>query len=86
MLTLPGNRVNLFATPIALEKIAWKTYGIWLASCALQGVYYYVFMVETKGHTLEEMDEIFKSKNPRAAASIRKEQVDEAVAKVKGSD
>ncbi|KAE9378678.1 general substrate transporter [Stipitochalara longipes BDJ] len=78
--------VNLFATPITLQKIAWKTYGIWLASCALQGVYYYVFMVETKGHTLEEMDEIFKSKNPRAAASIRKEQVDEAVAKVKGSD
>ncbi len=45
-----------------------------------------MFMVETKGHTLEEMDAIFKSKNPRAAASIRKEQVDEAVARVKGSD
>jgi len=83
-LTHSLRRVNLFATPIALEKIAWKTYGIWLASCALQGVYYYVFMVETKAHTLEEMDEIFKSKNPRAAASIRKEQVDEAVVKVKG--
>ena len=41
-------------------------------------------MVETKGHALEEMDEIFKSKNPRAAASIREEQVDEAVAEVKG--
>jgi MFS family permease len=40
--------VNLFATPIGLEKIAWKTYAIWVASCGLQGVYYYFFMVRRK--------------------------------------
>jgi hypothetical protein len=29
--------VNLFAKPIALEKIAWTTYDSWLTSCALVG-------------------------------------------------
>lgn len=86
MCTNAAALVNLFATPIALEKIAWKTYGIWLASCALQGVYYYTFMVETKGHTLEEMDEIFNAKNPRVAAKVQEEQIEEVVAKVKGGD
>jgi sugar porter (SP) family MFS transporter len=60
--------VNLFATPIALEYIQWKTYGIWIATCSLQAVYYYFFMVETKGRTLEEMNYIFAQKNPRAAS------------------
>lgn len=34
----------------------------------------YFFFVETKGLTLEEMDEIFESKNPRKA-SIQKKKV-----------
>lgn len=67
--------VNLFATPIALEKIGWKTYGIWIATCALMAVYYYFFMVETKGRTLEEMNYIFAQPNPRNA-SLRKIDAD----------
>jgi MFS family permease len=83
MMTNAFALVNLFATPIALQKIAWKTYGIWIAVCGLQGVYYYFFMVETKGHTLEEMNQIFMSKNPRTAAKLHKEVIEEVVAKVK---
>jgi hypothetical protein len=30
--------VNLCATPIALEKITWTTYDMWLTSCALGGI------------------------------------------------
>ncbi|KAI4865090.1 general substrate transporter [Hypoxylon rubiginosum] len=71
--------VNLFATPIALEQIGWRTYGIWIATCSLQAVFYYFFMVETRGRTLEEMNFIFQQKNPRAASLVRKESVDEAV-------
>lgn len=44
-------------------------------------MYYFFVMVETKGHTLEELNEIFKAKNPRKAASLRKDVVDEEVAK-----
>lgn len=50
--------------------------------CFCQAIYYYIFMVETKGHTLEELNEIFQSRNPRRAASLQKQEVDEEVDKV----
>lgn len=40
-------------------------------------------MVETKGHTLEEMNDIFRAKNPKQASLIKKEKVQEAVETVK---
>jgi hypothetical protein len=70
MLQSAASLVNLLATPVALERIAWKTYYIWIATCAAQAVYYYFFMAETKGHTLEEMNEIFKQKNPKKASLV----------------
>ncbi|KAI1373875.1 general substrate transporter [Hypoxylon crocopeplum] len=79
MMMSSASLVNLFATPIALEQIGWKTYGIWIATCSLQGVFYYFFMVETRGRTLEEMNWIFQQKNPRVASLVRKELVEEAV-------
>jgi MFS family permease len=69
--------VNLFATPIALERIAWKTYYVWVATCTAQTAFYYFFMVETKAHTLEEMNYIFARKNPVAASLIYNETVEE---------
>jgi MFS family permease len=74
--------INQFALPIALENINWKTYFVFLAVCLAEAIYYYFIMVETKGHTLEELDEIFESKNPRNASFLKKEVVDEEVAKV----
>ena len=74
--------VNQFAFPIALGDITWKTYFIYLATCTAEAVYYYFIMVETKGHTLEELTEIFKAPNPRLASLTKKEKVEEAVAQV----
>lgn len=74
--------VNQFALPIALEVIQWKTYFIYMGVCFCQAIYYYIFMVETKGHTLEELNVIFQSPNPRKAASLPKHEVDEEVNKV----
>ncbi|KAJ6444462.1 lactose permease [Purpureocillium lavendulum] len=73
--------VNQFALPIALEHIAWKTYFIYLATCSAEALYYFFLMVETKGHTLEELNEIFKAPNPRIA-SLAKERTEETVAQV----
>jgi hypothetical protein len=53
-----------------------------MAVCFCQAIYYYIFMVETKGHTLEELNLIFQARNPRKAASLKKEEVDEEIAKV----
>lgn len=43
-------------------------------------MYYYFIMVETKGHTLEELTDIFEAPNPRLASLLRKEKMEEAVA------
>ncbi|CAK7214955.1 hypothetical protein SCUCBS95973_002312 [Sporothrix curviconia] len=80
MMISAASLVNLFASPIALEKIGWKTYGIWLATCGLQCIFFYFFMVETRGRTLEEMNFVFQQKNPRLASLVRKEQIEDAVA------
>jgi MFS family permease len=74
--------INQFALPVALKHITWKTYFVYLAVCFAEAIYYYFIMVETKGHTLEELNEIFKAKSPRKAPSLKKEVVDEEVAKV----
>lgn len=75
--------VNMFVIPVALERISWRTYVVFLATCSLQAVYYFFVMVETKGHTLEEMNEIFRAPRPKSASLIRREKVQEAVEKVK---
>lgn len=60
--------VNTYGTPIALANIAWKVYIVYAAWNIVQAVWVYLFFVETKGRTLEEMDNIFKAKNPVKAS------------------
>lgn len=74
--------VNQFAFPTALADITWKTYFIYLGTCSAEAIYYYFIMVETRGHTLEELTDIFKAPNPRKASLLKKEKVEEAVAHV----
>ena len=81
MATNAAALLNLFATPVALERIAWKTYYVWVAACAAQAIYYYFVMVETKGHTLEEMNYIFVQKNPRNASLVYNERAEEDIEK-----
>ena len=75
MCTSAASLVNLFATPVALEKIGWQTYCLWLATCTLMVVFYYFFMVETRGRTLEEMNVIFEQSNPRNASLLSQEDL-----------
>lgn len=74
--------INQFGLPVALQRITWKTYFVFLGTCAAETVYYYFIMVETKGHTLEEMNEIFRHKNPVKASLIKREEVEETVEKL----
>ncbi|KAK2595677.1 hypothetical protein N8I77_002877 [Diaporthe amygdali] len=51
--------LNLYTAPLAIESIAWRYYAInagW--NVGILGVVIWLF-VETKGRTLEEMDELF---------------------------
>jgi len=73
-----GTLVNQFGFPVALQNIAWKTYIVFLVWCFIQAGIIYLLMPETKNRTLEELDEIFRSKNPmKASIAKRKLELDE---------
>jgi hypothetical protein len=40
-------------------------------------------MVETKEHTLEELNEIFRQRNPRNASLVWKEEIEQSVNQIK---
>ncbi|KOS17581.1 Lactose permease [Escovopsis weberi] len=64
--------LNQFAWPVALDKIGWHVYIIFAAWDAVMTVFVYFFLPETRGRTLEELDEIFGQRNP-VKASIKRE-------------
>jgi len=66
--------VNTYAGPIALKNITWKYYIVYIVWDLFECVVIYFCAIETKGRTLEELDEIFESPNP-VKASITKHEV-----------
>lgn len=56
--------INTYATPIALKRIGWRLYIVYIVWNIVMAIWIYIFFVETRGHTLEEMDAIFESKKP----------------------
>ena len=62
--------LNNYAWPIALKKIGWHTYIIFLIWCAIQFTVFYFFFPETRRRTLEEMDKIFEAPNPVKASLV----------------
>ncbi|KAF8583119.1 general substrate transporter [Ramaria rubella] len=57
--------INTFALPVALANIGWKVYLVFLFWDAFEVVVIYFALVETKGLTLEQIDEVFNQPNPR---------------------
>ncbi|KZV10060.1 glycerol proton symporter of the plasma membrane [Saccharomyces cerevisiae] len=60
---------NQFGAPKALEKISYWFYVFFAFFDLFEFAIVYFFFVETKGRTLEELDIIFDSKNPRKAST-----------------
>jgi len=48
----PGTLVNQFGFPVALQKIGWKTYIVFLVWCFVQAAIIWYIMPETKGRTV----------------------------------
>ncbi|PPQ80982.1 hypothetical protein CVT25_015135 [Psilocybe cyanescens] len=57
--------INTFGLPVALQKLGWKVYLIFLIWDIFEVIVIYFFVVETKGFTLEEINEVFEDDNPR---------------------
>ncbi|KAF5382700.1 hypothetical protein D9615_002928 [Tricholomella constricta] len=70
--------INTFGLPVALEKIGWKVYVIFLAWDLFEVIVIYFFVVETKGITLEEINEIFEQPNPRVYSNQLQRQARDA--------
>lgn len=66
--------LNQFAWPVSMDKIGWRTYIIFTIWCGVQSVVIFFWIPETKGRTLEELDEIFNSSNP-VKASLKKKRL-----------
>lgn len=66
--------LNLYAFPIALQNIGWRVYTIFLVIHALEWVAMWWGVVETKGRSIEELDEIFNDPHP-VKKSLQKTEV-----------
>ncbi|KAJ9136571.1 General substrate transporter [Pleurostoma richardsiae] len=64
--------LNQFAWPVAMRNISWKTYIVFTVQDCIQAAIIWAFLPETKGRTLEELDEIFAAKNPVKASTRKK--------------
>ncbi|WOO79017.1 Lactose permease [Vanrija pseudolonga] len=82
--------INTFGLPSALAALSWKTYlifGIW----DIVGIIViYLFVVETKQLSLEELDEVFNAPNPKqtsfALAAEAKKREAEHLARLNAGD
>lgn len=62
--------LNLYTAPIALTRITWKYYAINAGWDVVILVVIVWLFVETKGKTLEQMDELFKHVSPKRAGTL----------------
>ena len=70
-----GNQVN----PIAMKKIGWKYYIVFCCLLAVLLVIIWFLFPETKGHTLEEIREIFEGKLGYQADKTDQEETEKAL-------
>jgi len=64
VVTQASSCINTFALPIALQKLGWKVYLIFLFWDAFEVCIIYFFLVETRGLSLEQIEDVFKQPNP----------------------
>lgn len=60
---------NTFVNPIALERIGWKYYIVFIVILILLGLTVYFYYPETRGHTLEQMAVIFDGDDAEVPAA-----------------
>ncbi|KAJ3037633.1 hypothetical protein HDV00_001438 [Rhizophlyctis rosea] len=66
---------NQYVIPKGIDALGWKFYIIYIAWDLIEAILMYFFLVETKGFTLEELEEIFEAPNPRKASLQAKPSV-----------
>ncbi|TLD10907.1 hypothetical protein PgNI_06553 [Pyricularia grisea] len=67
--------LSTFAVPVGLESIQWRLYTVFVAWIVVQFVVVYLVFPETKGHSLEEISNIFEGP-PKLDVEAKKEQIE----------
>ncbi|KAJ0335377.1 hypothetical protein COL922a_009305 [Colletotrichum nupharicola] len=71
--------INTYGISVAMERIGWKLYLVYIGWICIELAIIYFFFVETAGKTLEELKSIFEASNPRKESTKKtKVSVDEA--------
>ena len=58
---------NTFINPIALEKIGWRYYIVFVVVLCVFGLTAYFYYPDTRGHSLEQMAVIFDGEDAEVA-------------------
>ncbi|KAJ8090204.1 hypothetical protein AAF712_006187 [Marasmius tenuissimus] len=66
--------INTFANSVGLKNLGWKYYFVFVGWNICASILWFLFCVETRGRTLEELDEVFNQSWP-ARASAKKVKV-----------
>ena len=66
--------IDTFANSVGLERLGYKYYFVFVGWNVCASVLWFLFCVETRGRTLEELDEVFDQPWP-AMASAHKHRV-----------
>ena len=56
-----------------MTRLTVESYVFFVFWDLFQLAFIYVFFVETKGRTLEELEELFQAKNPRKASTQKRQ-------------
>ncbi|KAL7423855.1 hypothetical protein Q5752_001439 [Cryptotrichosporon argae] len=67
--------LSQFAIPVALDKIGWWTYLPFVIWTLFEATAWYFLAVETRGRTLEELDDVFNAPDPVRASLRRRKAV-----------
>lgn len=81
--------MNTYVPPVAIANSGWKYYLLYIFWDALGVIVIYFFFVETRGWSLEELEDVFRNKNP-VKASMEKKNIsvayDGTITNVAGHD
>jgi hypothetical protein len=64
--------INTYVPPIAIANSGWRFYILYVVWDAFGVIIIYFFFVETRGRSLEELDQLFEAENPvKASLEVR---------------
>ncbi|KAH6854040.1 general substrate transporter [Chaetomium sp. MPI-CAGE-AT-0009] len=66
--------INLFAGPIALERIGYKYIFVFVAWDVIEAIAWFLFGVESQGRTIEQLEWVYNQPNP-VKASLKVDKV-----------